>query len=115
MTTRIDNAASRAYIQALEHRGINGRMIPNQTDMADFCFLKQASKELVGNARSTFIFWAAYLGNTTPRVRMYSVDSTDKETSRMVRLEYQKSNFTHPKLQRFESELYRSEEVDAQH
>ena len=68
---------------------------------------------MVGFAGSTYVQWAAYLGET-PRVRLYIVDSS----TRRQRIEQQKPilaesfNWTHPKLKsRIRYELYQSEDV----
>jgi hypothetical protein len=72
MTTRWHNPLSQAYVDALMARGLNVRIVTNQTGVQDFCFLQSAQKELVGVAKSTYVRWAAYLGNAT-RARLYAV------------------------------------------
>ena len=72
MTTRWHNPLSQAYVDAMTARGLVVRVVTNQTGVQDFCFLTSAQKELVGVAKSTYVRWAAYLGNAT-RARLYAV------------------------------------------
>jgi hypothetical protein len=74
MTSRVNNQAAQAYVQAFQARGLSVRMVTNQTGVQDFCFLAKAQKELAGMARSTFLVWAAILGNATTNW-LYSIDS----------------------------------------
>jgi hypothetical protein len=109
MTTRFDNAAL-PYVEALERRGIQVRVVSNQTDTQDFCFLMQAQKEIVGLARSTFFLWAGFLGNCS-RVCAYSVDSPDRREA--VPNVFDHYNWTHPELQsRVFFELYRVDPLE---
>jgi hypothetical protein len=52
---------------------ILGSNTANRQDVEDFCFLLQA-REVVGNFRSTFVFWAALLGNAE-NVLLYTIKS----------------------------------------
>ena len=115
ITTRIPNAASRAYVQALQHRGIPARLVTNQTGPQDFCFLASTQKELVVNARSTFGTWAGLIGNATS-LRWYHVDNyglRNRHANFRQRFSY---NWTHPELRRrVRFEWYRSEELEEKH
>ena len=81
--------------------------------MHDFCFLMQTQKELVGMAKSTYLFWASILGNVQ-HVRLYSIDSdaTRKKVSdRGKGRVFFHYNWTHPELKRrIHYELYRQQE-----
>jgi hypothetical protein len=106
IVTRFDNDAVRLYVEALERRGIQVRVVAKQSDVQDFCFLMQAQKEMVGLARSTFFLWAGYLGNCS--VRAYSVDSPDRRIA--VKNVFDHYNWTNPKLQsRVLFELYKAD------
>jgi hypothetical protein len=63
------------YVVALESRGLSVRVIRNQTSVQDFCFLQSTKKELVGAKMSTFVNWAAVLGDPE-RARLYAVNSS---------------------------------------
>jgi hypothetical protein len=81
----------------LTTRGRRVRVI-KQTGVEDFCFLMHAEKELVGVAASTYALWAGYLCNAS-KVRLYSVDSPTRRTSRLFahRL-FVHYNWTNPRL-----------------
>jgi hypothetical protein len=112
ITTRILNAASRAYVHALQTRGIPARLVNNQTGPQDFCFLASTQKELVVNVRSTFGIWAGLIGNATS-LRWYHVDNyglRNRHADFRQRLSY---NWTHPELQRrVRFEWYQAEELE---
>jgi hypothetical protein len=94
-------------VAAFEKRGITARIVRQSSDMADFCFLMRAQKELVGTSRSSFFTWAGLLGNAT-RVRSYSIDSPTRRRRGVV---FEHYNWTHPDLQsRFLFELYKLNE-----
>jgi hypothetical protein len=59
ITTRIHDLR----VAALQRRGLEVRVISNQSGVEDFCFLKKARKGLAGNIVSTFSKWAALFGN----------------------------------------------------
>jgi hypothetical protein len=63
------------YVVALENRGLSVRVIRNQTSVQDFCFLQSTKRELVGAKMSTFVTWAAVLGDAE-QARLYAVNST---------------------------------------
>jgi hypothetical protein len=111
ITTRIVNQAARNYVQAFSDRGINASLITDQTGVQDFCLLKRASKELAGSARSTFVLWAALLGDATT-VRLYHVDNWGLRKRHPDYWERFTYSWTNPKLQaRVKFELYQSEEM----
>ena len=60
------------YVAALEKRGLQVRVV-EQGGVQDFCFLKETQKELVGGAVSTFVRWAAFLGDAR-KVQLYILD-----------------------------------------
>jgi hypothetical protein len=113
ITTRIPNQGARDYVQALQQdRNISARLVRDQTGVQDFCFLLHAKRELVGNARSTFLSSAALLGNSS-KARLYNVDTNGirrRHTDRF--LELFAYNWTNPVLQkRLVFELYQHEEM----
>lgn len=100
-----DNVAP--YVSALEERGLQVRVIQNQTGTEDFCFLMSARKELVGSLLSTYVDWAAYLGDTK-RVNLYRVLSPNTRAR-----SFPLFNWTHPKLKdRVYAKVYKSEEYE---
>ena len=127
ITTRFgSHPTTRQYIETLQQRGFEVRLITNQTAVEDFCFLKSTQRELVGMVRSTFVVWAALLmdDNTTDdsrsashaKARLYSVQSphTIKKFAAKGKPIFRTYNWTHPKLQsRVFFELFTSEEMDA--
>jgi hypothetical protein len=68
-TTKRDNA-SLEYVKAFRERGLQVRVVSGQSRVQGFCFLKKAQKELVGSAVSTFVRWAAFLGDAK-RAQLY--------------------------------------------
>jgi hypothetical protein len=86
------------YVDALVERGIQVRVIANQSPVEDFCFMMHAKKELVGNAESSFVLWAGYLGNSA-KVRLYSINSPARRTSIFADRVFKYYNWTNPKLQ----------------
>jgi hypothetical protein len=74
--SRFKNNDVQKYIEALEARGVQVRLISGQTPFQDFCFLKSTERELVGSEISTFFQWAAYLGDS--EVRSYFVQSNER-------------------------------------
>jgi len=117
--------AAGEYADALKKRGlhtmwlttkVNDSEIPNSLSaLHDFCVMIQ-TKELVGMVRSTFVVWAALLGNENGVARLYSVDSsaTRKKFSKNGKPIFRTYNWTHPRLQRrIHFELYQADAVDA--
>ncbi|CAJ1942434.1 unnamed protein product [Cylindrotheca closterium] len=112
ITTRIPNQVARDQVEALEQEGVQAYLVEDQSAVADFCFLKESKKELVGNARSTFVFWAGLLGDV-PKVRLYHVDNWGLRNRHPNFYERFTYNWTHPKLkERIEFELYQAEEME---
>lgn len=74
LTSRLQNPQTQEYVDALNSRGLQVKLIANQTGVEDFCFLASAQKEFAGMAISTYATWAAVLGNAT-KVWLYSIDS----------------------------------------
>ena len=116
---RVQRNASSEYpfVLALQERGLIVRVAtpPLTTrkgddvsmDMHDFCFLLQAQKELVGMAKSTYLMWAAMLGQAQ-KVRLYSIDSVETRHQMGEDGAFYHYNWTHPELQRrIHFELYK--------
>jgi hypothetical protein len=111
ITTRFEKEDARPYVDALQRRGLQVRVIAGQTDREDFCCLIKAQKELVGSAASTFVLWAAYIGNTS-NVRIYSVDSPDRRAALGDENIFFHYNWTHPDLKsRISFELYKADPI----
>jgi hypothetical protein len=94
ITTRFDNSVTQEYVHELEQqRGLQVRVLSGQTGVADFCFLKQAKKELVGMQKSSFFHWAAYLGQAD-KVRSYLVETnnTANKGQQQLQAEYEWSD-----------------------
>ena len=115
ITSRRITSDTMEYATALQQRGFTVRVLSNQSDVADFCFLLKAQKELVGMSRSTYILWAAILGNAT-KSRLYSIDSPNTRIALGLGdggkslVEF---NWTHPNLHsRLFFEVYQSEEME---
>jgi hypothetical protein len=98
ITSRQHNPAAQAYVDVLQERGLKVRIIADQSSVQDFCFLASSQKELGGSAMSTFLVWAAILGNATVNW-LYSIDSDDTRRARgdEALIDYGWSN---PQLQR---------------
>ena len=120
-----EHKAAGEYEDALKRRGlqtmwlttkVNDSALPNSLSaMYDFCAMIR-TKELVGMVRSTFVVWAALLGNEDGVARLYSVDSraTRKQFSKNGKPIFRTYNWTHPRLQRrIHFELYQADAVDA--
>jgi hypothetical protein len=110
LTSRFaDNA--KAYMNALNRRGIVARVIAGQSGTQDFCFLMSARKEMAGMLMSTYAIWASLLGNAT-RARLYTV----KSQSRVKRFGdnwFVSHNFTNPELRhKIVYEGYLDEEME---
>ena len=102
MTTRFHdndgNSIVQKYIDALKQRGLQVRLITNQTGVQDFCFLSKATKELVGVAKSTYVRWAGYLSpSTTNVVRLYAIARDQQNLDHISRRQWNYT-WTHPKL-----------------
>lgn len=65
------------HVRAFEERGLRVRVISGNSGEQDFCFLLSAEKEIAGNARSTYFYWAGILGHAKT-VRLYTVNTGDQ-------------------------------------
>jgi hypothetical protein len=63
ITTRIHAVHVNGYVDSLQRRGLDVRVIVNQSGVEDFYFLKKAQKGLAGNLMSTFAKSAALFGD----------------------------------------------------
>jgi hypothetical protein len=109
ITTRIYNQKARNYALALNETGMNASLVTDQTGVQDFCFLKNTQKELVGSARSTYVLWAALLGNVS-RARLYHVDNWGLRRRHPNYWERFTYNWTNLELKRrIQFEWYKSE------
>eukprot|EP00934_Nitzschia_sp_Nitz4_P005665 Nitzschia sp. Nitz4//scaffold18_size181773//62632//63963//NITZ4_001912-RA/size181773-processed-gene-0.12-mRNA-1//1//CDS//3329540002//5655//frame0 len=70
MITRTKNAKADAQMDALRARGLQVRLITNQSGVQDFCILLKAKKEVIGLALSTFAFWGSLLGSAQ-KIHLY--------------------------------------------
>jgi hypothetical protein len=112
VTTRIPNQLARDQVNALKAQGMEAYLVEDQEGVQDFCYLKNCQNELVGNARSTFVFWAALLGQMES-ARLYHVDNWGLRQRHANFYERFTYNWTHPALKdRVKFELYQSEEME---
>jgi hypothetical protein len=72
MISRIHDEYVEEHVQALRRRGLVVRVVQGNSGEQDFCFLMQATKEILGSDKSTFFFWAGVLGNAK-KVRLHSI------------------------------------------
>jgi hypothetical protein len=97
MTTRFANEPLvEEYIAELQQRGLQVRLVVNQTGVQDFCFLLRAKQELIGVAKSTYARWAAYLGDAE-KVQLYAVDNRGSQEFIQQTMNYP---WKHPDIQR---------------
>lgn len=94
---------------------LNVRIIHNNFDYEDFCFLRKAQKELVGSVRSNFLKWASYLSDAKI-IRWYIVDHVALQNHvldfKNIIGDFQ-YDWTHHSLKsRIQLEYYRSENVE---
>jgi hypothetical protein len=73
ITTRFQSPEVLEYVEALQGRGLIVRVVEGQRDVEDFCFLRKAQRGLAGNVVSTFVKWAAYLGQAR-HVQLYILE-----------------------------------------
>ena len=59
------------FTATLQDRGLQVRSITNQNGVQDFCFLKSATKEIIGGLRTTFFRTAALLNDQVANVTIY--------------------------------------------
>eukprot|EP00590_Aulacoseira_subarctica_P003013 CAMPEP_0172419064 /NCGR_PEP_ID=MMETSP1064-20121228/5511_1 /TAXON_ID=202472 /ORGANISM="Aulacoseira subarctica , Strain CCAP 1002/5" /LENGTH=396 /DNA_ID=CAMNT_0013158335 /DNA_START=154 /DNA_END=1344 /DNA_ORIENTATION=+ len=71
MISRFEEKDLKNYKVVLQERGLTVRFISNQTGPEDFCFLKSARKEVVGDFYSTFFRVAVLLSDTVKNVTFY--------------------------------------------
>mmetsp|Transcript_26495 Transcript_26495/g.37616 ORF Transcript_26495/g.37616 Transcript_26495/m.37616 type:complete len:159 (+) Transcript_26495:53-529(+) len=77
-TMRGNNIESvQPYIDVFEKRKIRVRVVKNQNDLQDFCYLMSAEKEYLAYTVSTFGVWAGWLGNAS-KVRLYTIQSSKR-------------------------------------
>jgi hypothetical protein len=101
----------------METRGnVTARVVAGQSGIQDFCFLYSTQKELAGSVTSTYVKWAAILGNARV-AKLYLHDtqglrtSVDLEDPRLV-LGFP---WTNPTLQsRIQFPVYQSEYMERQ-
>ena len=103
-----ERRASKEYFHELRKEGFQVRFLTQKQQsgsppaaMQDFCTMLKAN-ELVGMVRSTFVFWAALLGNPNGKARLYSVDSkwTRQKFQNNGRKLFRTFNWTNPDLRR---------------
>jgi hypothetical protein len=105
--TRFDATFAQPYVDALERKGLQVRVVTGQTGVQDLCFLKSAEKEIVGSSVSTYFLWAGILGNAAT-VRVYSIDSEERRNRKNPEGFFVHYNFTRQDVQnRFKFELHR--------
>lgn len=108
ITTRFGGDNVAPYVSAMKERGLQVRVIDDQTGTQDFCFLLTAQKELVGTLMSTYVMWGAILGDTK-RANLYRVKSPNTQ-----QISFPALTWTHPKLKdRIYSQEIKSEEQEA--
>jgi hypothetical protein len=111
--TRINDTVVSEIMEALEGRGLQVRLISGQSPIEDWCFMKHAQKELVGGAISSFVKWAAFLGNTT-KTRLYFLDSPMFRRRAQLEFLFQEAEsvIESDLGSRIRYEVYRSEDID---
>jgi len=83
VVSRYWNASNvQEYITAMTQRGLNATVLQPSESFAlgsgihDFCYLRSATKELIGTSKSTYVRWAALLGPNLQKATLYKVDKT---------------------------------------
>jgi hypothetical protein len=109
--------ALRDYVPVLEKRGLQVRVV-HQSGIQDFCFLKKAQKEIAGSAVSTYVRWAAFLGDAK-RVQLYVLDGHGMrvdfktKTNDCVSSMFENFSWTHPELKsRVQFKVIKSETIE---
>jgi hypothetical protein len=76
-----DDNHTLSYQKALLNTGYRARIIQEQTGVQDFCFMLHCQHELVGLLTSTYVWWAAELGNMSSTLYSKAVrnDTTFKD------------------------------------
>lgn len=107
IVSRFSAKEAKPYTDAMEHRGLKVRVIEGQSGTQDFCFLMSAQKEMIGIAKSTYLFWAGVLSKSAHRVLAYSLD-TPQTRARSHDNPLISYNWTHPELKRkFDFKLFK--------
>ena len=102
------------YVDQMLSGGLDARLVETSNGEQSFCFLMSGQTEIIGLSKSSFMRWAAYLGNAS-KTRFYSL-KTPERTSISSFIEFMMYNHTNPKLRdKFSSELYNSEAQDQTH
>lgn len=96
IVTRFASEYAQPYVDALEARGLQVRVIEGQSGVEDFCFLMSTRKEMIGIVYSTFFVWAGLLSDCR-RILAYSMDG-DERTQRGGQ-QFMHYNWTHQWLQ----------------
>jgi hypothetical protein len=113
IVTRIDDAVVSEIVQLLRERGLQVRVIAGQSGLEDWCFMRRAQKELVGCAVSSFVRWAAFLGEANS-TRLYFLDSPAFRQRGDLDFMFQEAMYlmrSHLRY-RIRYEIYRSEEIE---
>jgi hypothetical protein len=115
MTTVKRDNTTLEYVEAFRKRGLQVRVVSGQSRVQGFCFLKKAQKELVGSAVSTFVRWAAFLGDAK-RVQLYILDSRKMrsiDTKKPLLAELKQFKWSNPILEsRVQFRFLMTEEVE---
>lgn len=101
----------------MTQRNVTTRLVTGQTGVQDFCFLMNAQRDLVGTMRSSFVRWAAYLGNNNTQAvaRLYTLDSPGLRSKRGASyIRSRNVTWKNDELRRrIRHELYVSEEMES--
>ena len=98
------NNSTEAYgiVKSIQAKNLTVRFSPGESGMEDFCFLKNAKKELIGSSKSTFAQMAAYLaGPSLKMARLYQFVTDELANSpELTTLQRQvgQETWTHPEL-----------------
>ncbi|KAL3907250.1 MAG: hypothetical protein SGILL_008949 [Bacillariaceae sp.] len=106
----VHSEPTQQIVAELQARGIQVRTIGDGDAMHDFCFLKNAKKELVGMWKSTFVRWAFLLSDSVKMARFYTYDSPiNRQYYGDTVVKVANTTFTHPALaSRYRFEVYTS-------
>ena len=86
------------FTSTLLGHGLEVRSITNHSGVQDFCFLKSATKEIIGGVKSTFFRIAALLNDSVSKVTIYCLH----QPSQLDCKHHYASTFTHEKQTRKE-------------
>ena len=73
LLSRVVDGNVQRHVAAFEERGLRVRIITGNSGEQDFCFLLSAEKEIIGNGKSTYFFWAGLLGSAKT-VRLHALN-----------------------------------------